>query len=253
MRLTEQGWLEEWLTSLWSPRWPEQYLGDINAADSAAGRATYLTYCISCHHLLPDPTSEDREIRAQMWPVHYVGTDSANAADFANRAAGLVNTGPIEGRPKNYVEGAPLAAQVPGIDVLVHGSAGIAARQPGQAVGSFLRSAFTLVPEAPPFDPKSYRARPLNGIWATAPFLHNGSVPNLWELLKVDSLRVDTFYVGSREYDPVNVGYVTTRPSVGLATLVDTSLPGSSNAGHNYGVALSDAEKRQLIVFIKSL
>ncbi len=251
--LTNQGWLEEWLTSLWSPRWPERYLGAIDAEDSTAGRVTYLTYCISCHHLLKDPTSDDREIRAQMWPVHYLGTDSANAADFANRASGLVETGKIEGRPKIYVEGAPLPDSVAGIDVLTHGAAGIAARQPGQAVGSFLRSAFTHVPDAPPFDPVSYRARPLNGIWATAPFLHNGSVPNLWELLKADSLRVTTFYVGSREYDPANVGYVMSMPTDGVATLVDTSLPGSANTGHNFGVEMSETAKRQLIEYIKSL
>ncbi len=65
-RLKEQGWLEEWLTSLWSPLWPEQYLGAIDSVASAAGRTTYLTYCISCHHILPDRTDEDREIRAQM-------------------------------------------------------------------------------------------------------------------------------------------------------------------------------------------
>lgn len=254
-RLTEQGWLEEWLTSLWSPQWPEQYLGEINEADSAAGRALYLTYCITCHSLLTDPErmDENREIAAQMWPVHYVGTDKENAYDFADRAAGLVKTGKIEGRPTAYVLGEPLGPEAAGIDVLAHGQAGIIARQPGQAVVSAVRSAFTMVPEAPPFDPKSYRSRPLNGIWATAPFLHNGSVPNLWELLKPDSLRVKTFYVGSREYDPVDIGYVTTVPDAGVATMVDTSLKGSSNSGHNYGTDLSDEDKRKLIEYIKSL
>lgn len=56
-----------------------------------------------------------------------------------------------------------------------------------------------------------YKGRPLNGIWATAPYLHNGSVPNLWELMKKGEDRVDSFWVGSREFDPTNVGYVTSK------------------------------------------
>ena len=57
------------------------------------------------------------------------------------------------------------------------------------------------------FNVRSYKARPLDGIWATAPFLHNGSVPSLWELLQPPERRVKTFYVGSRELDPVHVGF----------------------------------------------
>ena len=54
----------------------------------------------------------------------------------------------------------------------------------------------------------AYKARPLNGIWSGAPYLHNGSVPNLYELLLPAAQRSDTFYIGSWEYDPVRVGYV---------------------------------------------
>ncbi|HEX8155125.1 MAG TPA: di-heme-cytochrome C peroxidase, partial [Thermoanaerobaculia bacterium] len=55
-----------------------------------------------------------------------------------------------------------------------------------------------------------YKARPLDGIWATAPYLHNGSVPTLRDLLLPPAQRPKTFYVGSREFDPVNVGFETT-------------------------------------------
>lgn len=54
-----------------------------------------------------------------------------------------------------------------------------------------------------------YKARPLNGIWATAPYLHNGSVPNLWQLLQKPAERVTRFWVGSRQFDPINVGFIT--------------------------------------------
>ena len=55
----------------------------------------------------------------------------------------------------------------------------------------------------------TYRARPLDGIWATAPYLHNGSVPNLYQLLLPAVQRVTTFKVGSDQFDPVYVGFVT--------------------------------------------
>ena len=53
-----------------------------------------------------------------------------------------------------------------------------------------------------------YKARPLNGIWATAPYLHNASVRTLYQLLLPAEQREKTFNLGSKEFDPVNVGYV---------------------------------------------
>jgi hypothetical protein len=94
-----------------------------------------------------------------------------------------------------------------------------------------------------------YKARPLNGIWATAPYLHNGSVPNLAELLKSPADRVKSFHVGSKEYDPVHVGYEDdpTQP------LFDTTADGNSNAGHDYGGKLSSKERQDLLEYLKSL
>lgn len=78
--------------------------------------------------------------------------------------------------------------------------------------------------------PLGYKARPLNGIWATAPYLHNGSVPNLHELLGPPEDRSARFYSGSREFDPEKVGFRTTPFTYGFE--VDTSLPGNRNTGH---------------------
>ncbi|PMZ49168.1 hypothetical protein C1Y04_30550, partial [Pseudomonas sp. FW306-2-11AC] len=57
--------------------------------------------------------------------------------------------------------------------------------------------------------PLAYRARPLNGIWAMAPYLHNGSVPSLNDLLLPPNLRPKTFYIGNWEFNPDIVGYDT--------------------------------------------
>ncbi|MEO6786199.1 MAG: di-heme-cytochrome C peroxidase, partial [Chthoniobacteraceae bacterium] len=95
-----------------------------------------------------------------------------------------------------------------------------------------------------------YKGRPLNGIWATAPYLHNGSVPTLDDLLKPASARKPTFKLGSREFDPVKVGYVDEGDFI-----FDTKAnPGNSNAGHEYGeTVFTDAERAQLIEYMKTL
>ena len=103
----------------------------------------------------------------------------------------------------------------------------------------------------------AYKARPLNGIWTSAPYLHNGSVLNLYELLLPAAQRSETFYIGSWEFDPVKVGYVN-RPDAG-AFMVDTNLPGNGNAGHEYGTGgdglppLSDADRLALLEYMKTL
>jgi hypothetical protein len=106
--------------------------------------------------------------------------------------------------------------------------------------------------KAQPFDPLSYKARSLNGIWATAPYLHNGSVPNLWQLLQPVSGRDNVFYVGSYEFDPKHVGFLSTAETNGFR--FDAQLPGNSNAGHEYGThELTDEQKWELIEYLKTL
>ncbi len=94
-----------------------------------------------------------------------------------------------------------------------------------------------------------YRSRPLNGIWATGPFLHNGSVPSLADLLLPPAERPASFYVGQREIDPVNVGFVNAEGPNTM--LFDTTTPGNSNSGHTYGTTLSDADKAALLEVLK--
>ena len=97
----------------------------------------------------------------------------------------------------------------------------------------------------------AYKSRPLNGIWATAPYLHNGAVPTLYDLLLPADQRPTSFWVGRRELDVKRVG-ITTAKVEGLTEL-DTSLPGNSNAGHEYGADLSEADRWALVEYLKSL
>lgn len=104
----------------------------------------------------------------------------------------------------------------------------------------------------------AYKARPLNGIWATAPYLHNGSVPTLYDLLRPAEERPESFYVGSREFDPEKVGFVTTK-STDNSFLFHTRgkdgnlIKGNSNEGHGYGTRLDRDEKKALLEYLKTL
>jgi len=81
-----------------------------------------------------------------------------------------------------------------------------------------------------------YKPRPLEGVWATAPFLHNGSVPTLYQMLLPPVKRDGRFFVGRREYDPVHVGFVTTPDADGEddGFWLDTTIAGNHNTGHAF-------------------
>ena len=110
-----------------------------------------------------------------------------------------------------------------------------------------------------------YQAPPLDGVWASAPYLHNGSVPNLAALLK-SSDRPSKFYrpptTGFENYDQTNVGWKFDRPTEPLDSsapiershsLFDTSRFGLGNGGHTYGDALSDKARSDLIEYLKTI
>lgn len=78
----------------------------------------------------------------------------------------------------------------------------------------------------------SYKPRPLAGVWATPPFLHNGSVPTIFDLISPeDHARPDRFPVGSREYDTRKLGLKL--PERGY-WIFDTRLDGNHNTGHRF-------------------
>ena len=101
----------------------------------------------------------------------------------------------------------------------------------------------------------AYEARVLQGIWAAAPYLHNGSVPTLAELLKPSAQRVSQFSLGSK-YDIENVGLAATQggsaPPRSVTDCNDIN-SGNSRCGHEFGTSLSDQDKRALLEYLKTL
>jgi len=90
-----------------------------------------------------------------------------------------------------------------------------------------------------------YKPRPLEGVWATAPFLHNGSVPTLYQMLLPPEKRDQKFFVGRREYDPVHVGYVTQPDADGDddGFWLDTRIDGNHNTGHAFAADAATWQK----------
>ncbi|MFT4633171.1 MAG: hypothetical protein ACJARY_002759 [Candidatus Azotimanducaceae bacterium] len=116
---------------------------------------------------------------------------------------------------------------------------------------------------------QGYKARPLNGIWSTAPFLHNGSVPTLRHLLGPVAERPSVFLLGDPTFDPVDVGLkvVAVGATQGSYTdegyfILKTALPGNSHLGHEFsdvkgpgviGRALSADDRDAIIEFLKTI
>lgn len=122
-------------------------------------------------------------------------------------------------------------------------------------------------PDGQPFPLRynaGYQAPPLDGVWATAPYLHNGSVPTLHHLLKSDERpRVFTRSYGTEvtDYDAERVGWRVTEVSANSPgnakpaprTVYDTAKPGRGNGGHTFGDDLTADERRAVIEYLKTL
>lgn len=267
--------LELILQDLKAPEWPDHFPA-LDQASVERGAALFDTQCSSCH-LTPDQQSEDEGTERM---ITFQETSRADQTDIWMACNAFVYegpSGPLMG--SKDADGEPLGetAQVANmLAVSVKGA--LLGDKPG-LIKSAVRNFFGARPgpdiiESAPGDPRSgdrikclneespllaYKARPLDGIWATAPYLHNGSVASLYELLLPADERMPTFWVGNSEYDPKNVGYVTDQPASGgfLFEARDGSgavIEGNSNAGHEYGAgALSEQERMDLVEYMKSL
>jgi hypothetical protein len=101
----------------------------------------------------------------------------------------------------------------------------------------------------------AYEARVLEGIWAAAPYLHNGSVPTLAELLKPSAQRTSKFSLGVK-YDIDNIGLAATQDASSPTRTVtgcDDLNSGNSKCGHEFGTTLSDPDKKALLEYLKTL
>ena len=101
-----------------------------------------------------------------------------------------------------------------------------------------------------------YIAPPLDGVWATAPYLHNGSVPNIEDLLNSAQRPAVWRYTktDNSDYDEAKMGWKYTAPTkkADLQTY-DTSLLGYSNSGHYYGDSLTNEERKAVLEYLKTL
>jgi processive rubber oxygenase RoxA-like protein len=93
-----------------------------------------------------------------------------------------------------------------------------------------------------------YWAATLSGVWARSPYLHNGSVRTMHELLTAPDQRAKAFHRGSRVFDEKEMGYTDEG-----AYVLHTASSGNSNSGHDYGTKLSESEKRDLLEYFKTL
>jgi mono/diheme cytochrome c family protein len=99
-----------------------------------------------------------------------------------------------------------------------------------------------------------YVALALDGVWLRAPYLHNGSVPTLNDLLKPAAQRPQVFYRGYDVYDPQQVGFVSSGAEAEAEGFrYDTSVPGNGNRGHEHGTTLPPGDKQALIEYMKTL
>jgi mono/diheme cytochrome c family protein len=236
--------LEKMMLELRSPVWPAS-LPQPDSAKVDAGKKLYGQYCVACHQR--DDGDAERKFQAAMVPQCQVGTDPQMLQQIAERRSGLERVvqsvgGVLLARPCSVLQATGAAVPEPCDDAVLR----------GQLLEQQKVAAALEPPVDPCADPAScYKAGPLHGVWATAPYLHNGSVPNLWQLLLPPKKRVREFRVGSPEIDPVHVGFRSDAPSG--AFVFRTGLAGNSSAGHAYGTQLSDAERWALIEYMKTL
>lgn len=265
--------LERLVARLGKPRWPELLFGPIDHASAARGRTLYTQSrngeesCADCHSLpdsngrYPSTPAEENQfgasfVKTYMTPLEVIGTDPLMATNVALRIAKTGNSAPYLPAPFTNAEQVPapvllsfLVIGVASVDSYLHAQPSFTPQESVELIG-YRRKA-----DGSMYTPRNllaYRARPLDGVWATAPYLHNGSVPNLYELLLPPALRSQVFYVGSREFDPGQVGFKS-RQNTNNGFLFDTRLPGNSNLGHAYGIDLSEDQRLDLLEFLKIL
>ena len=272
--------LETMLRRLQPPAWPAGFPA-LDPARVEAGRALFASAgCQGCHQPQAPGTSI---YQVRMVPLT---RDSQNAPNRNNTDPWMAcnalsytsNTGKLEGTRASYIRGEQLPRNAPLATMLTASTIGTIIGDWRQLASTTFQIFFGIerlprvvgaadqVTEAerragrldacfransPLF---AYKSRPLDGIWATAPYLHNGSVPTLYDLLLPPDRRPGSFSVGTREYDPAHVGYRTDAGSAGNGFVFSASGPGNSNEGHDYNVGrLTEEQRLALLEYLKSL
>jgi RoxA-like, cytochrome c-like len=254
--------IEDWLNHLAPPKWPEEVFGKIDRAKAAKGKELFAKDCAVCHNSYPYTWTEPnkygkRFLEVGLVPQSYVGTDRMQFEDIRP----LVQTahlapylpGPLKDKP--LIPGGYFYYGVQ--ESILHVALSKINQTPEEAVKMH---GYRELPVPRPSEVPRYKAAPREGVWATPPFMHNGSVPNLYEMLVPAAQRTKKFYLG-RDFDPVKVGVDTSGKSG--TYMVDTSLVGSSNSGHSFenaplgngviGPLLTDEERWAIVEYLKSI
>ncbi|WP_338496407.1 di-heme-cytochrome C peroxidase [Pseudomonas sp. WP18] len=270
VRVRDLNKIEETLQLLKPPAWPESLLGAIDKPLAAKGRALFNENCAGCHvpQVIQGP---DRPVQQlHMLPVQVIGTDPGTANNIADHRFDLTSLqwDPAE-LAKLEVQLHPTPKEPLDLSQLsvAKGLAYVTAFVENRAY----RDAGVTPAERPALDGfglpigvrelRAYKARPLAGVWATPPFLHNGSVPTIYQLLSPQDERATTFYKGNFEYDPRHLGYRTEAFTNGF--LFDTRITGNHNSGHEFragekgngviGRLLQPQERWALLEYLKVL
>jgi hypothetical protein len=275
--LREQDCIETTLWWLGPPRWPEQIFPPIDTQLAADGRALFAQHCQGCHgpHAYPAqpsgypvaPVRYDCEVhpydrqpspdKPEEWkmcvvPAWDIGTDPKVVNNYldARYDASVLDPSNPQLREISAAEGLELVIDFVSERKLAE--LGIRGKERAALEGFGRKNEMR--------DMRGYKARPLHGVWATPPFLHNGSVRTLYQLLSPEPEREAKMWVGSREYDPINIGYKNEH--LDWAFELDTKLVGNQNTGHQFtnaggigviGPALTHEQRLALIEYIKTL
>jgi hypothetical protein len=199
---------------------------------------------------IADDESGRRYLKLAMLDIDFIGTDPAEAATMADRK---IVTGPLGWGTVSYGEALAKVVQRT-----------VARWYDDHDIGPDTQRQMNGYRPNDVRAPLQYRARPLDGIWASPPYLHNGSVPNLYLMLVPAAERPSTVYLGNREYDPVFVGYRNVPIAGGFA--MDTTKPGNRNTGHEFsgeaqhptgkgviGPLLTDEQRWAIVEYLKTL
>ncbi len=257
--------LEELLRRLAPPAWPEKILGKLDREKVEIGAKLFSTHCLECHTTYPyrwsAPRLQDkRMIENALVPLNIIGTDPEQLNSPSFEAKETFKTGHLSKyfNGKTSVNAGEYFSEIH--DRMLRQNikkAGPFTPEEHVLMNGYLTQEYGPTGNKGPVN--SYKAAPRDGAWSSAPFLHNASIPNMYELLSPESERSKTFYV-NREFDPIKLGIDTSPQAYGF--LFDTRLPGNSNAGHAFqsgggkgviGPELSTTERYALIEYLKSI
>lgn len=261
-RIHDLGRLEAWVEQLTPPRWPEADFGAIDEAKWRAGKATFDANCSGCHNMPPYRMTDPAEnafgrqfIEIGKVELAVVQTDPTYIQSLAGR---LVKTGELS---HLLFDGQPA---VPGAEFFLKTVGAVVENQlrelllppPAMAKLNGFRFRPPTGPGLPPepYTPESLttlKAGPLMGVWATGPYLHNGSVPTVYDLLSRPADRPKVFYTGSRQLDLMKLGFKS-EGAPGRFRF-DTSLAGNGNGGHAFpaDAPLDHEQKLAVIEYLK--